>query len=81
MTIGFPVVISTQVTIPEQRVGVDKYKRKFVLSRVHPEDRDLVQQQIEGHHVTSTASILSIAYNCPTATSSNVRVSARPSRD
>ena len=47
MTIGFPVVISTQVTIPEQRVGVDKYKRKFVLSRVHPEDRDLVQQQIE----------------------------------
>ncbi len=29
MTIGFPVVISTQVTIPDQRVMLDKYKKKF----------------------------------------------------
>ncbi len=29
MTIGFPVVISTQVTIPDQRVVLDKYKKKF----------------------------------------------------
>ena len=29
MTIGFPVVISTQVIIPDQRVVLDKYKKKF----------------------------------------------------
>ena len=29
MTIGFPVVISTQVTIPDQRVVLDKYKKKY----------------------------------------------------
>lgn len=29
MTIGFPLVISTQVLIPDQRVVLDKYKKKF----------------------------------------------------
>ena len=29
MTIGFPIVVSTQVTIPDQRVVLDKYKKKF----------------------------------------------------
>jgi TraG P-loop domain len=29
MTIGFPLVISTSVTIPDQRVVLDKYKKKF----------------------------------------------------
>jgi hypothetical protein len=28
MTIGFPVVISTQVTIPDQRTILDRYKKK-----------------------------------------------------
>ncbi len=29
MTIGFPVVISTQVSVPDQRVVLDKYKKKY----------------------------------------------------
>ena len=29
MTIGFPIVISTSVSIPDQRVVLDKYKKKF----------------------------------------------------
>src|SRR5271166_2081707 len=29
MTIGFPVVISTQVIIRDERVVLDKYKKKF----------------------------------------------------
>jgi hypothetical protein len=29
MTIGFPVVVSTHITIPDQRVVLDKYKKKF----------------------------------------------------
>ena len=29
MTIGFPVVISTQIVIPDQRIVLDKYKKKF----------------------------------------------------
>ncbi len=29
MTIGFPVVVSTQVIIPDQRIVLDKYKKKF----------------------------------------------------
>jgi hypothetical protein len=29
MTIGFPIVISTQVIIPDQRVVLEKYKKKF----------------------------------------------------
>jgi hypothetical protein len=29
MTIGFPVMISTSVSIPDQRVVLDKYKKKF----------------------------------------------------
>ena len=29
MTIGFPIVVSTQVTVPDQRVVLDKYKKKF----------------------------------------------------
>ena len=29
MTIGFPLVISTQIVIPDQRIVLDKYKKKF----------------------------------------------------
>ena len=29
MTIGFPLVISTQVVVPDQRVVLDRYKKKF----------------------------------------------------
>jgi TraG P-loop domain len=29
MTIGFPVVVSTYITIPDQRIVLDKYKKKF----------------------------------------------------
>jgi hypothetical protein len=29
MTIGFPLVISTQIVIPDQRIVLDRYKKKF----------------------------------------------------
>ena len=29
MTIGFPLVISTQLSIPDQRIVLDRYKKKF----------------------------------------------------
>ena len=29
MTIGFPLVVSTQIVIPDQRVVLDRYKKKF----------------------------------------------------
>ena len=29
MTIGFPLVVSTQIVIPDQRIVLDRYKKKF----------------------------------------------------
>jgi hypothetical protein len=71
MTIAFPVVISTQVTISDQRVGDSINTRRNSLFRGFIQRTAIwCSSKSRGHHVTATASILSIAYNCPTAASS-----------
>ena len=39
MTIGFPLVISTQVVIPDQRVVLDRYKKNFARCRLRRRTR------------------------------------------
>jgi PAS domain S-box-containing protein len=54
---------------------------EFILSRVHPEDHDMVQQQIDGALRNSTGFDFEHRLQMPDGSVKHVRVTARPAKD